>query len=247
MNFKYQWFFLGIFILILPIDAFSDESYDDEYEDELQTIESLDEKQAQATSDPFKPVNHAVFQFNDSLYFKVVKPVAKTYNKIVPKRVRIGLFNFFRNIKMPVRFLNCVFQIKFIGASSELTQFTINSTIGCLGFGKPAQTVFHLKPREEDLGQTLGVYGIGNGIYIVWPIIGPTTLRDTIGSFGDTIFNPLSYITPWYINGCVKGVDSLNSASLRIGEYESLKQAAFEPYDAMKDAYIQYRHKKVAE
>jgi phospholipid-binding lipoprotein MlaA len=116
-----------------------------------------------------------------------------------------------------------------------------------LGFGEPAQKKLRFKLSDEDLGQTFGAYGIGNGFYIVWPVLGPSTLRDSVGSVGDHFLNPISYVDP---TGAAIGIwfyDRLNETSFRIGEYEAIKQAAIDPYDAIRDGYIQFRNAKVEE
>lgn len=99
----------------------------------------------------------------------------------------------------------------------------------------------NLKAYHEDLGRTLASYGIGHGIFIMWPVLGPSSLRDTVGSAGDLFLNPVSYVEPWYAGEAIKGYDKVNEVSLRIGDYESLKEAAIDPYIAVRNAYIQYR------
>jgi len=104
-----------------------------------------------------------------------------------------------------------------------------------------------LNPGEEDLGQTLGSYGIGNGFYIVWPILGPSTLRDSMGMVGDWFLNPVSYVEPTETYLEIRAVETVNETSFKIGDYESLKEAAIDPYVALRNAYIQHRKKKVEE
>jgi len=96
-----------------------------------------------------------------------------------------------------------------------------------------------------DLGQTLGVYGVGQGFYIVWPILGPSSARDSVDIAGNYFLYPVNYISPWYAWLGVRGYEEVNDTSLRIGDYEFLKEAAIDPYVALRDAYIQYRQKMV--
>ena len=105
-----------------------------------------------------------------------------------------------------------------------------------------------LKRQEEDLGQTLGSWGLGPGFYIDWPIFGPSSLRDTFGRVGDGFLDPVSYVIPdfEYVVG-IKAYDTVNDTSLRIGDYESLKDASLDPYVALRDAYFQHRRSKIAE
>ena len=205
------------------------------------------EEEVVHVADPLYPWNRAMFHFNDKLYFWLLKPLSRGYRAVIPTPVRSGVKNFFRNITMPIRMVSCLLQGKGRAASAELSRFLINSTVGVLGFGNPAKRWPELNPSEEDLGQTLGSYGIGNGFYIVWPFLGPSTLRDSIGMVGDWFLDPVSYVesTETYVG--VWTFENVNETSFRIGDYESLKEAAIDPYVAFRNAYIQYRKKKVEE
>jgi phospholipid-binding lipoprotein MlaA len=196
-------------------------------------------------ADPIEPVNRVVFEINDKVYFWALKPVAKGYNVVVPEPVRISVRNFFRNVAMPVRFVNSLFQGKFKGAGTELARFGINTTIGLVGFFDVAKSRFDLDPSNEDLGQTLGFYGMGGLMYIVWPLLGPSTVRDTIGLAGDTFLNPVSYIDPFEAAFGVRAFEQINKTSLELGTYEDLKAASLEPYIGVRDAYIQHRNGQI--
>ena len=198
-------------------------------------------------ADPIAPFNRAMFYFNDKVYFWVLKPVAKGYRYLVPTSVRTGVKNFFYNLITPVRMVNCILQGKFYAVGTEFTRFVINSTVGMLGFVDPAQNYPMLKAKEEDLGQTFGNYGIGNGFYIVWPFLGPSTLRDTLGMAGDLFLNPVNYVRPAEAALGITAYDKVNTTSFHIGDYEAIKEASLDPYSAIRDAYIQNRKKKIKE
>ena len=199
-------------------------------------------------ADPIEPWNKVMFQFNDKLYFWVLKPVARGYRAVVPYVVRNSVKNFFINLTFPARFVNSLLQAKGQNASDELGRFLFNSTVGVLGFWDAAGRFYpNLNPAPEDLGQTLGNYRIGHGFYIVWPILGPSTLRDSVGLVGDGFLNPVTYVEPTTASLGITSYDRVNGLSFRIGDYEALKDAALDPYEAFRDAYIQYRYKKVAE
>jgi len=198
-------------------------------------------------ADPLSPWNRAMFHFNDKLYFWLLKPISRGYKAVIPTPVRSGVKNFFHNITMPIRMVSCLLQGKGRAASAELSRFLINSTVGVLGFGNPAKRWPELNPGEEDLGQTLGRYGIGNGFYIVWPFFGPSTIRDSVGMVGDWFLNPVSYVDSTEANLEIMAVETVNETSFKIGDYESLKEAAIDPYVALRNAYIQHRKKKVEE
>ncbi|MBS1237993.1 MAG: VacJ family lipoprotein [Deltaproteobacteria bacterium] len=211
-------------------------------EEEGETAESS----VEAVPDPLEPVNRAFFEFNDKLYFWVLKPVATGYKTVVPEEARVCVRNFFRNLAFPVRFVNNLLQGKFFGAFEETCGFLVNSTVGLGGLADIAAAV-DLKRHEEDLGQTLAVYGSGPAFYINWPFFGPSTLRDTIGTAGDTFLDPLTYLGDyWYAPGA-RGLNVVNETSLKIGDYESLKKAALDPYVALRDAYYQNRLSKIKE
>jgi phospholipid-binding lipoprotein MlaA len=198
-------------------------------------------------ADPLQHWNRAMFHFNDKLYFWLLKPVSRGYKAVVPTPVRRGVRNFFHNITAPIRMVSALLQGKGRKASAELTSFLINSTVGVLGFGNPAKRWSELSPSEEDLGQTLATYGIGDGFYIVWPILGPSTLRDSVGMVGDWFLNPVSYVEPIEAYLEIRAGEIVNDTSFRIGDYESLKEAAIDPYIALRNIYIQNRKKKVGE
>jgi len=189
-----------------------------------------------------------MFTFNDRLYFWVLKPVAEGYSAVVPEPARVSVGNFFSNLRAPIRFVNCVLQANLIGASTELFRFMLNSTIGLAGLFDPAGgEEIGLLRQDEDFGQTLGVYGVGQGFYIVWPFFGPSSPRDTVGMVGDFFSYPISYLDPWYAWTAVRGYQAINDTSLQIGDYEAIKDAAIDPYVSIRNAYIQYRQKKVEE
>ncbi len=194
-----------------------------------------------SVADPLEPWNRAVFTFNDRLYFWVMKPAAKGYNAVFPEGVRNSVRNFFENLSTPVRFVNDLLQGKIKSAGIELARLCVNSTYGLAGLLDAAKKHFNLKSEERDLGMTFGFYGIGEGIYIVWPFLGPSSIRDTIGKVGDGYLSPVNYITPTKDAIAITAYEYFNNISLRIGDYESLKEAAVDPYIAVRDAYVQHR------
>ncbi len=224
---------------------------DDEYLESYRPDDAGNEEQNLAQrrftiADPFEPFNRAMFVFNDRLYFWVLKPLAQGYRKILPESARVSVSNFFSNAAFPVRFFNCILQANFPGAASELGRFMLNTLVGFGGLFDPAsEKEINLGKCEEDFGQTLGVYGIGHGFYINWPVFGPSSPRDTIGKVADGFLNPFMYVEPWYTSAGAKTLDTINDTSFRIGDYETLKESAIDPYVAMRDGYVQYRYNKV--
>lgn len=203
------------------------------------------ETEVTTVSDPLEPWNRLMFTFNDKLYYKVMKPLTKGYNKIFSEQVRTSVNNFFSNLATPVRFVNAALQGKIKSAGNELLRLGINSTVGIAGLFDPAKTQFKIEKKDEDFGQTLGVFGLGNGLYIVWPFLGPSTLRDTVGLVGDGFLYPPNYLSDYKAALGIESYQYVNENSLRIDEYEELTKTAIEPYVALREAYIQYRNAQV--
>ena len=205
------------------------EEYDDEYDDNGVDI-----------ADPLYYWNFGMYKVNDRLYFWVLKPIAKGYSKVIPEKGRVCVKNFFINLSTPVRLVNCILQGKFRPAGTELAAFTINTTIGVIGFCNPAKTRFQLEHAFEDLGQTMGSYGLGNGFYLVIPLFGPSSLRDAVGLVGDGFLTPIHYL-PFFWRLGVRSFQNINETSLKIGDYEQLLKSAISPYDSLRNVYVQYR------
>lgn len=197
-------------------------------------------------ADPLEPVNRAFYTFNDKLYFWVMKPVAKGYNRVFPEPMRVSFNNFFSNIATPIRVVNAFLQADFKGAGTEVFRFVVNTTMGVFGFGDAGREVFGVEKREADFGQTLGVYGLGPAFFINWPFLGPSDLRDSFGYAGDYFLDPVNY-TPFWTEVGAKGTDRVNSTSLMLGRYESLKRAALDPYISLRNAYHMYRLNQIKE
>jgi phospholipid-binding lipoprotein MlaA len=216
-------------------------------DDDFDLLEEEYAEQMVEVPDPLEPFNRVMFNINDTLYFWIVKPGSEIYAGVVPEPARIGIYNFFSNLTAPARYVNCLLQGKGEDADTELRRFAINTTCGILGFGDPALDHYGLEPAQEDLGQTLAVYGFDDGFYLVLPLLGPSNSRDSIGRLGDWFLNPVSYVEPTEAAYGITAVRFTNSSSLRIGEYESFKSMTIEPYIAMRRSYAQYRAKQIQE
>jgi phospholipid-binding lipoprotein MlaA len=212
------------------VDFLDDEFYDDEpTEDEV--------------GDPLEPFNRAMFQVNDFTYTWIFNPVATGYSAVVPPDIRGSIGNFFYNLQEPLRCVNALLQGRFSDAGTVLIRFLINTTGGVAGLGDPAGRELGFEAVDATLGETLGVWGIGDGFYLVIPFYGPTTLRDGIGDVVDGLA-----LSPYYfwadgweeVTGIYLGKE-LNKLSLHLGEYEELKKLSFDPYVAIRNGYFQYR------
>ena len=222
--------------------------------DDLEDFEEGEEASEEETvsiADPLQPWNRMWHHFNDKAYFWMFKPMAQGYRFVVPEGFRISFSNFYTNATAPVRIFNSLFQLKINYFFTEFGRFLINTTIGFVGMRDCAKDCFGIKPHDEDFGQTLGHYGVGHGIYLVWPLLGPSSVRDTIGKGADSvlsftgILSPVDLEVPVWVG--LKTHEIVNEISLRIGVYERLKEAAIDPYIAIRDGYAQRRKKAVQE
>jgi phospholipid-binding lipoprotein MlaA len=221
-------------------DEDEDEDYDDEeYADDVQLI-----------PDPIMELNYGIWVFNDRLYFWVLKPVAQGYSFVVPVEIRQSVQNMFYNIRFPVRFINCLLQGKGEKAGAEFGSFFLNTTVGFLGMANVASHYEHLDPSPEDFGQTFAVWGFDSGAYLMLPFLGPSSFRDGLGKIPDTLADPIFWLTynePWYVPIAIRAYEAVNDTSLRIGDYEALKEASLDPYTAIRNAWVQNRNKLIAE
>ncbi|MBK9132231.1 MAG: VacJ family lipoprotein [Gammaproteobacteria bacterium] len=209
--------------------------YDDAYEDDGEII-----------ADPLEPLNRAIFVFNDKLYFYVLKPTARAY-RVLPQGVRVSVSNFFSNLAAPIRMVNALFQFKLLDAGGELLRFGVNTTVGLGGLFDPAQKYLGLREKDEDFGQTLGSYGIGQGFYLVLPGLGSSSARDGIGRLVDGYYFDPVVIVPDETSEVValKALDMVNFISLDKDTYEIIKRESLDPYTFIKNAYAQSRAGKV--
>ncbi len=219
---------------------------DNTEEAELREPSFGEESPPVSVHDPIEPVNRGIFYVNDKLYRWVFRPIAKGYRYAVPEGARIAVRNFFSNLGTPIRAANTLLQGKFKATGTELARFTINSTIGIAGLFDPAKE-WNLDRKDEDTGQTLGVYGLGHGMYVVLPILGPSSARDAVGFVGDTFLDPLTYIPDTEAAIGANAVRSETNLSFKIEDIDELTGAAVDPYIAVRDAYIQSREKRVKE
>jgi phospholipid-binding lipoprotein MlaA len=221
----------------------ADEDFD--LEEDLDFLEEeSEEAEVKLIADPLEPFNRAMFHFNDKLYFWLLKPTARGYNWVFPEDFRVAVRNFFTNLLFPVRFVNSILQGNWRGASIELSRFFVNSTLGFFGFFDPSSRGLNLPMQNEDVGQTLGVWRLGHGFFINLPVLGPYSTRSLVGWVGDSFLDPIT----WYVHPliwrrlAVNAYRKFNNVSLTLGDYEALKEAAIDPYIAVRNAYIQYRN-----
>src|SRR5215472_13180828 len=198
--------------------------------------------------DPWEPFNEQTFSFNFNVLDRhVLKPAAKVWSRVLPEQVRHGLANAFDNLGMPRRFVNKALQGRLPGASEELARFVLNTTIGLAGFFDVASR-FGLKGSEADTGQTLGVYRIKSGPYLVLPILPPLTVRDAIGYAADSFMDPLSYfITPLVADVGRSAAHTINERADNMTEYDDVQDSSLDLYAAVRNGYLQRRKNSIQE
>ncbi len=195
-----------------------------------------------AVNDPYEHTNRQIFAFNDHLYFGVLKPIAQAYSAFMPADLREAIRNGFRNLLFPGRFINFILQSKGDKAANETLRFLINSSMGMAGLLDLAQCGLGLQYYDADFGQTLALWGVCSGPYLVIPVLGSSNPRDLFGYAVDTAMDPLVWApAKWWVTLSAESGEYINRTSLKIGQYEELKRASLDPYIAMRDAYIQYR------
>ena len=208
----------------------------------------------EAAEECFEGVSRSVFKFNMAFDTAVLEPIAKGYNKL-PEPIKNGTSNFTSNVATLLSIPNSLLQgnIKQVGHSTG--SFLINSTIGILGVLNPAEKM-GLKPHKEDVGQTLGTYGVGPGCYLVLPILGPSTARDSFGLLADTFVDPFAHVTIREnellgISGndldyfSVKGVTAVDFRADNDQNFESLEKNSLDLYSSLKSVYLQSRENKI--
>lgn len=208
--------------------------------------EWLDEQIELEIFDPLEPLNRVFFTFNDRLYFWVLKPVKTGYSAVLPEDVRLSIGNFFYNLAAPVNFVNTLLQGRFRDSGIVLKRFLINSTIGVYGFGDVAAEHFDLKPARGDFGETLGVYNIGEGLYICWPVFGPSNVRDSVGIVGDMYLHPYKWVDmDSGVETGARATEFVNRLSITPPVYEEIVEISIDPYVATREAYVEYRRKLI--
>jgi phospholipid-binding lipoprotein MlaA len=209
----------------------------------------------QKVDDPFQKFNRSMFRFNDTLYKYALRPVAHGYAAIVPTPIRTGITNVFDNALYPVRFINCVLQGKIKRSAQETGKFLVNSTVGIGGWMRPSEHMSAIaNVPAADFGQTLSVWGISTGPYLVVPGLGPSDCRDLVGYAGDFVIYPLN----WHAIGIIRCAFISNTISFSLGAakfvnglpkavdtYDQITSAAVDPYIAVRDGFLSLRAAQV--
>lgn len=199
-------------------------------------------------ADPLQPINRIIFKFNDGIYTYLLSPLAQGYSNLVPLSVRESIDHFYTNWAFPIRLVNTGLQLKFNQSVIEIERFLINTTLGIGGFFDPASKLELLSsPPAEDLGQSLGYWGIGHGFYIVLPVLGPSSARDVVGRVGDYFLDPINYIDSDVTRIALDAEKFINSSPTLMDNYKILKEVSTDPYIALRNIYFQKRKTQLKE
>ena len=193
--------------------------------------------------DPYEGFNRAMFKVNEGIDV-VLKPVAQGYDTAAPLPVKVGVGNFFGNLADVWTSFNNFLQGKGGDGLSDVGRFLINTTVGIGGIFDVASEM-GLEKHSEDFGQTLGVWGVGEGAFLFWPILGPRTTRDTFGWAVDLYGDPLSYVTDVPIRNSLWAVRLIDKRASLLPADKVVEQAAFDKYTYIRDAYLQNRRSEI--
>jgi len=194
--------------------------------------------------DPYEDTNRAIYDFNKTLDTYFLAPIVYGYRAVVPELGRQGISNIFDNISEPVTFFNAILQGDAEYAATTFWRFTINSTLGAAGIMDVASAA-GMEERTEDFGQTLGVYGVKPGAYIMLPFFGPSNVRDAGGRAVDAVSNPLIYGIDDEVYLVYKAMDIVNGRDATLDLTIEIERTSLDPYAALRSLYMQNRGDRI--
>ena len=214
---------------------------------------SLSKKNPNSVKDCFENINRATFKFNQVLDGAIIEPIAKAY-RVLPSPIRAGTGNALNNLSSLVTIPNNVLQGELKKAGVNTARFIVNTTIGVVGIFDVAQKIGFTDYEKEDYGQTLGTMGVGPGCYLILPILGPSTVRDTAGSFinvlgGDPWYNASAGGNNHYLNDSdyitAKVLTGIDFRAKNIDSFKNLEKNSMDFYASVKSLYLQDRQQKI--
>lgn len=200
-----------------------------------------------SANDPLEPVNRAIFGFNETVDKIALEPVAKGYRAVTPRPVRTGVSNVLSNLRGPLVFINDVLQGQPKRAGTTAARFALNSTAGVLGIFDVG-TMAGFEKHDEDFGQTLGVWGVGSGPFLMLPLLGPSNLRDTAGQIGDVGLDPVNYANfdgDGYFHGARFALGVVSARADAIEVIDQLRATSIDPYVTIRTSYTLLRESSI--
>ncbi len=196
--------------------------------------------------DPLEPLNRGIFVFNEKLYVWVLNPVRDVYKAAVPQDIRGCIGNFVSNLSAPVVLVNTLLQGRFEDAWTVVSRFGINTVLGVYGFGDPAASEFAMAAPSADFGQTLGRWGVDDGLYLYWPLFGPANVRDSVGLVADNMAHPVNFMS--LNSGDLLAYSSgtfINRLTLVPDIQEEIRRYSLDPYVATRKAFYDFRNARM--
>jgi phospholipid-binding lipoprotein MlaA len=218
-----------------PSDANASELSPDDY---------LEEYEELGAGDPLEPSNRVVFGGNEAIYLYLFDPLASAYSFVVPKPVRRSVLHFFENLGEPAVCLNELLQLNPLSAGRTSARFLINTTVGVGGLFDPAARI-GLERNRTDFGETLGVYGVGDGWYLVVPVLGPSSVRDLFGDVVNGFMHPQSYFLAYFPQALLATGSGFSRYEAARDDLDALRQSSVDFYSAMRSAYLMQRAAEV--
>lgn len=194
--------------------------------------------------DPWEPMNRGIFEFNETFDEVAFKPVAVAYKAVTPRLVRSGVTNFFNNMGDAWSLVNNVLQAKPRGAVESYFRILVNTFLG-LGGLLDVATDIGIEPRTEDLGQTLGLWGIPTGPYLVLPFFGPSSLRDAIATPADSFGYPVTWVNPVSLRNSLAALNAVDKRANYLRAGEMLEESALDKYVFSRDVFLQKRRNDI--
>src|SRR5262245_11947259 len=234
--------------LAIPLVAHGDAT--DAATDDATVAPAPDADTADGTEDydPWQRFNEPMFSFNHGFLDRyLVKPAATGWDTVLPDVAQRGIGRAFDNLAMPRRLVNNLLQLRPLEAGAELARFLVNTTVGVVGLIDVAHMVLHLDENDADMGQTLGVYGVGAGPYLVLPFMHPLTVRDGIGRGIDGVLDPFGYFIPFAAGAVMSVVNAVNERSLNLKLFGDVEESVFDLYSAVRNGYLQRRRNAIEE
>jgi phospholipid-binding lipoprotein MlaA len=215
---------------------------------EPDAVTDADEGDGGEDYDPWQRFNEPMFAFNHAVLDRfVMKPAATGWDSALPDVAQRGIGRAFDNLSMPRRLVNNLLQLRPLQAGAELARFLVNTTVGVVGFVDVAGMALHLEKSDADMGQTLGVYGVGPGPYLVLPFLHPLTVRDGIGRGVDGVLDPFGYFIPFAAGIVMSAVKEVNERSLNLKLFGDVEESVFDLYSAVHNGYLQRRQHTIEE
>ncbi len=197
------------------------------------------EQDSEETYDPLEPMNRGIYAVNNTLDRFILRPVAKGYDTVMPRWIKFAVTNFFYNLEQPIYVANHLLQGKFLGAARQTGRFVINSTLGLAGIIDAAKDA-NLPREAEDFGQTLAVWGVGGGPFLMLPVLGPSNFRDGVGKLADAQIDPLIQYKERNVRDKLIILKIIERRAALLPLDKAIKEAA-DPYIFVREAYLQNR------